>query len=382
MERSDPSKLEGRPKNEKGPREFFWDSVALYVISVIMGLAVIDVVTEFICNSSVSCYVPSGAAVNVRQADYINNFCSASLPTTEYFPAFIVVHEILIAIPHYLWLNHYGGSFDFFFAQASQMDRTHDEKTGKYSDKNLLIVQQLNLAFTTYKQNWMYFSYVLKLTGQLSISIAGFFVTVFYFTDFNDTFYCPRNFNSSNNAAADSEFWPFDVQVRCVFNSFRLYSTIRVADMILVALLVLCYTWAFIWCIQAHSTELGAERVAKFSFQTGMSPEYYVQKGIFSPSCWKQSPACCKSCRKCICNILNFVLCPFGPGPRIWTNLDFFILKLFRTDSGLGYVFRNMQILHHLKELDDNEQTLIQLSSAQQDNPGTGMYERNLDVMR
>ena len=262
------------------------------------------------------------------------------------------------------------------------MDRTHDEKTGKYSDKSLLIVQQLNLAFTTYKQNWMYFSYVLKLTGQLSISIAGFFVTVFYFTDFNDTFYCPRNFNSSNNAAADSEFWPFDVQVRCVFNSLRLYSTIRVADMILVALLVLCYTWAFIWCIQPHSTELGAERVAKFSFQTGMSPEYYVQKGIFSPSCWKQSPACCKSCRKCICNILNFVLCPFGPGPRIWTNLDFFILKLFRTDSGLGYVFRNMQILHHLKELDDNEQTLIQLSSAQQDNPGTGMYERNLDVMR
>ena len=374
---TDPSRLEGRPKNEEKklpPRDFFWDSVALYVVSVIMGLAVIDVVTEFIRNSDVSCYAPSGAVLSVRQEDYINNFCSASLPITEYFPAFIVVHGILIAIPHYLWLNHYGGSFDFFFAQASDMDRTHDKKKGEYSDKNYLIIQQLTLAFTTYKQNWMYRLYFLKLWGQFFISAAGFFVTVFYFTDYNDTFYCPRNFNSSNNAAADSEFWPFDVQVRCVFNSLRLYSTIRIADMILVALLILCYIWAIFWCGSGHTTQLGAKQVAEFSFQSGMSPEHYVSKGIFSSSRCRWFLACCKSqvCRnrwRKICSFFNFVLSPFcigrHPSSRIETNLDFLVLKLFRTDSGLGHVFRDMQILCYIKEFENDDQAKTQLYREQ-----------------
>ena len=365
---TDPSRLEGRPKNEEKklpPREFFWDSVALYVVSAIVGLAVIDVVTEFIRNSDVSCYAPSGVVVSVRQEDYINNFCSASLPITEYFPASIVVHGILVAIPHYLWLNHYGGGFDFFFAQASEMKRTRDEETGTYSDKNRLIVQQLTLAFATYKRNWMYILYFMKLCGQFFISTAGFFVTVFYFTDFNDMFYCPRNFNSSNNAAADIEFWPFDGQVRCVFNSLRLYSTIRIADMILVVLLILCYSWAILWCLSTHPTELGAKRVAEFSFQSGMSPEYYVHKSKL------QSLCCIKICKKCICNTLP---CLIGSGPRIVTNLDFLVLKLFRTDSGLGYVFRDMQILNCIKELNDDDLTRTELHKLQRNselNPGT-----------
>ena len=370
---SDPSRLEGRPKNEGEkffPREFFWDSVALYVVSAIMGLAVIDVVTEFIRNSDVSCYAPSGAVLSVRQEDYINNFCSASLPITEYFPAFIVVHGILIAIPHYLWLNHYGGSFDFFFAQASKMDRTHDKKKGEYSDKNYLIIQQLTLAFTTYRQNWMFVSYLLKLCGQFFISAAGFFVTFFYFTDYNEMFYCPRNFNSSNNAAVDIDFWPFDGQVRCVFNSLRLYSTIRIADMILVVLLILCYFWAIVWCLSSHPTQLEAKQVAKFSFQSGLSPEHYVPKGIFSSSCCRRFLACCKSspggckfCRK-IVNFLNFVLSPFLDS-RMTTNLDFLVLKLFRTDSGLGQVFREVQVVCYIKEFENDDQAKTQLYREQ-----------------
>ena len=103
---SDAKQLEGRPEGEEGkflPREFFWDSVALNVVSAIVGLAAIDVVTEFIRGSSVACYAPDGVTISEKQEEYINSFCSSSLPMTEYFPAFIVIHGILIAIPHYLW---------------------------------------------------------------------------------------------------------------------------------------------------------------------------------------------------------------------------------------------------------------------------------------
>ena len=373
---SDAKKLEGRPEGEEGkflPREFFWDSVALYVVSAIVGLAAIDVVTEFIRGSSVSCYAPSGVAISEKQEEYINNFCSSSLPMTEYFPAFIVVHGILIAIPHYLWLNHYGGNFDFFFTQASLMDRTREEKTGEYSDKNWLIMHQLLQAFSTYKQNWMYILYILKLILQWVISTVGFFVAVFYFTDFDDAFYCPRNLNSSSNA---DKFWPLDDQVRCVFTSLRLYSTIRIADLLLLALLVLCYLWAIIWCASTHSTELGAERVAEFSFQSGISPEHYVHK-------FRLARLCCKPCKGYIRKFFTSVPSPFGPGPRIMTNLDFLVLKLFRTDSGLGHVFREMQILLHIKELDDDDQGRTQLHKAQQElDTGTGSMYAYLTTCR
>jgi len=49
------------------------------------------------------------------------------------------------------------------------------------------------------------------------------------------------------------------------------------------------------------------------------------------------------------------------------TNLDFLLLKLFRTDSGLGHVFREMQILLHIKERDDDDQGRTQLHKTQQE---------------
>ena len=112
--------LEGR-KDDEGTklraREFFWDSIVLFVLSAIVGLTVIDVVTEFVRGSNVECYLPGGTG-NMSQ-EYINTFCSGSLPRSEYFPVFIIISGVLIAVPHYLWLNHYGGNFDFFFSQVS-----------------------------------------------------------------------------------------------------------------------------------------------------------------------------------------------------------------------------------------------------------------------
>ena len=348
---TDPQKLEGKGEDAAKPREFFWDSVSLYVVGVIIALAAIDAITEFLRGSSVACFSPPGKDITEAQENFINNICALSLPITEYFPVFIVVHGILISIPHYLWLNHYGGNFEFFFSQVREMDRTRNEESGEYSGKNRIIVQQLTLAFTTYKQNWMFILYVVKLAAQTGITVAGFIAAILFFNNFDEVFVCPRSFNNSDL------FWPFDTPVHCVFTSLRLFAAIRIADLILLVLLILCFIWSLIWCASTHSTELGTDNVALFCFRTGMSPEHYVPK---LPLGW-----CCQPAKRFLRRIFTSIPW-FGGGPRIHTNLDFLVLKLFRTDSGLGFVFRKMQILEKIKHHNDDDQRRTNLHKRQQ----------------
>ena len=363
----DPKNLEGRPDEESNsfrPREFFWDSVTLYVVSVIIALAAIDALTEFIRGSNVSCLAFGETKLTDQQNEYIREFCSGNIPNTEYFPAFIVVHAILIAIPHYLWLNHYGGNFDFFFVQASLLDRLRDEKSGEYSDKNRLILQQLTTAFSTYKKNWMFILYVGKLFLQLVFTLAGFVAAIVTFTDFEGTFYCPCNNFDPNGMNYDqncttSDFWPLDEGVRCVFTSLQLFGTIRVVDLILLAVLILSFAWSLIWCFSSHASALGTQKVAEFSFQTGILPEYYIPPTKLSLN------SVHKRIRSYIYTVLASVPIPLTR-PRISTNLDFMVMKLYRTDSGLGHVFRELQILQRIKEFNDDEHGMIELHHTQQ----------------
>lgn len=327
------------------------ECVSLYVVGVIIALAAIDVITEFIRGSAVSCFSPPGQTITEAQENYINSFCSASLPIAEYFPVFIVVHAILIAIPHYLWLNHYGGNFEFFFAQVKEMDRIRCEETGTYSEKNRIIIQQLTQAFTTYKQNWMFILYVMKLILQLVFTLAGFLAAIIAFTDFKETFMCPRNPNLTDL------FWPFESQVRCVFTSLRLLSAVRLADLILLALLSLSLIWSLIWCASTHPTELSTNETALFCFQSSMAPEHYVPKFPFK--------GCLHPIKRCLlkCFPSTSVI---GRGPRIQTNLDFLVLRLFRTDSGLGFVFRELQILEKIRHHNDDDQRRANLHKRQQ----------------
>lgn len=348
---TDPRKLEGRSEDSR-PREFFWDSISLYVVGVILALAVIDVLTEFLRGSTISC-VTTGEEPWDRQVSetFINSYCSASLPRSEFFPAFIAVHAILIAIPHYLWANHYGGNFEFFFSQVREMDRIRDEDTGDFSDKNHIIVQQLTQAFTTYKQNWMFVLYAAKLAVQLLITIGGFLTAILFFDDFSNVFFCPRDFNATlqllEGIVGSDPFWPLPEQATCVFTSMRLFAVIRVADLILLTLLILSFTWSLIWCGSTHPTELGTSRVASFCFQSSMSPGYYVPSFPFT--------FCSDSFKKIFRALFTSI--PFcGAGPRIGNNLDFLVLKLFRTDSGLGFVFKEMQVLRQIKYYNDDDQ--------------------------
>ena len=114
--------------------------------------------------------------------------------------------------------------------------------------------------------------------------------------------------------------WPLAYAVTCVYTPLRLLGVLRYVDIGLVSLAGLVLTYGFIWCFLRHSAELGANKIALFSFTSCLAPQYYVFR---SP--WKHFPF---NMKKFVKNFRgNF-------SPRVQSDLDFLILKLFRADSG------------------------------------------------
>ena len=345
--------LEGRSDGENGSlkqREFFWDNIVLFAVSTILGLAAIDVITEFLRGGGVTCFPPLGAAVDEAQAAYINNFCSGFLPVGAYVPAFMVVHAVLITVPHYLWLNHYGGNFDFFFQQASNLQRSPDDQTGKHVPDNLIIVERLESTFTTYRRNSIYHLYFVKLVIQFVWSLVGVaFALAFFLSEFNARFECPPNFNTTS-----IESWPLGEPVWCVFETLSLLQILWVADVLLLLLVSFGLFWALVWCYTTHTAELGAKEVARFAFESGFSTRYHVPK----------LP---------VCNCLHFcftsIPCLSFSGPNvIKTDLDFLVMRLFLTDRGLGHTFKEVQVEKELKHLADDDQRRLKIHSDKQNN--------------
>ena len=347
--------LEGKKERGEGetlaPRDFFWDSVALFVISAIVGLTVLDVVTEFVRGSNVECYLLEGIG-NVTQ-EYINTFCSGNLPFTQYFPVYIIITGALLAIPHYLWLNQYRGSFEFFFSQVSNLNRLTDAETVRtHSQQNIQIVKQLTTAFATYNQSTIFFFYVIKLCFQWLFTAGSTVTTVILFrnSNFMDGFRCPEGDQTLD------EFWPFNDKAFCIYNILVLISYLRVAYLCLICLLLVCLLWAIVWCFFTHATELGHKDVAEFSYLTGLPTKYYVvQLPIPGWSCCWYLRSCLL---KCVTTIPWFT---FGGGPRIRSDLDFMVMQLFRTDSGLGYTFKDIQTSLALKDLLDDDQRRLHI---------------------
>ena len=334
------------------PREFFWDNIVLFVVSSIIGLAAIDVITEFLRGGGVSCFSPTEIEA---QGDYINSYCAGFLPPGAYIPAFMVIHAVLITIPHYLWLSHYGGNFDYFFQLTSSLKRLRDEESGEHVRENLVIVKQLQTTFATYDRNTIFYLYIVKLIVQLVWSLAGIlFVAFYFFRGFNSNFSCPGD--SLN--ITQIPFWPLDDRVVCVFETLDLLQTIWWAEIGLLALVCFGLIWALIWCASTHASELGAKEVALFSFQSGLAPSFYVPP--------LPVPSCFKSGRRVLHSLFTSVPWLSPTGPRIRTDLDFLLLKLYRTDSGLGHVFKEVQVERELKILNDDDQRRLSLHGTKQ----------------
>lgn len=328
-------KVSSPPHPSKPPlkaKDFYWDQMVTVLASAILGLTVLDIAVEFFRGFGVQCFTP--ATINADssppgdftrdQAAYINSYCYQSLPPTEYYPVFIVVHGLAIVAPHYLWLALFGGYFDFFFDLTKDLNRLRNIKTGAYDARDFEIVKKLEKEYTN---RLAYYSYILKLVAQLLIAIFSLLFAAFFFSDFSPNFNCPNGGISENSTSS----WPLSVTVTCVYTSLRFLSVIHIVDCILTGLSVLVVVFGLLWCLLGHTSELGHRHVAHFVVGSCFLPEHYVPAHSFAFT------------------------------PRIKSDLDFLVMRLFRTDSGHGQVFKEIQVQREVDMKTRQEYELLQL---------------------
>ena len=359
----DAKELEGRKDGENRPsfqsRDFFWDSVTLFVVGAVLALSAIDLISEYVRGSEVQCFFSAVNESFENLGEYVNEKCAGSLPPAEYLPAFIAVHAILILAPHYIWLNIFGASIDSFFHLVSGLVRTREPTTGDYPESNYVISKQLDVFSSgTYRSNWMYYLYLLKLAAQFLICFGGFLLALLSFGDFDETFPCPAN--EGENMRYD---WPLTGEnVTCVFTSLRLLHKIWLIYLALLLVAILFLTFALVWLFTDHTKELGLDKVAKFSFQTSLPFHYYVPQLTLFQKLTHLPPI--------VHSILSFI--PFfsigsNSSYRIHSDYDFLLVKLFRTDGGLAQVLREVHLLRKLKNLNNEELARVSIHREVED---------------
>ena len=355
----DAKELEGRREGENRPsvqsRDFFWDSVTLFVVGAVLALSAIDFITEYVRGSDVQCFFNRSAVAETFEnvGEYVNERCAASLPPAEYLPAFIAVHAILILAPHYIWLNLFGANLDSFFHLVSGLARMRQPNTGDYPEKTYVISKQLDVFSSgRYRSNSMYILYLLKLFVQILLSAGGFVLVLWRFRDFNETFPCP-----ASEAERTSYEWPLAGEsVTCVFTSLRLLHNIWLIYLTLLLVAILCLTLAFVWLLSDHTKELGLNKVALFSFQTSLPFHHYTPQLTLFKKISSLPPTF-----HSLLSYFPFYSVGSNSSYHIQTDYDFLLVKLFRTDGGLATVLREVHLLRLLKE--ENNVELARISS-------------------
>lgn len=299
----------------------------------------------------------------LRQADYFNGYCSRSIPPSEFFPLYILVHGILLIAPHFIWSAVFKGDFDSFFAVTRKLDRLRDRNTGEYSSKNFDRVEKLELEFGG-KRRKIFLLYIGKLLLQLAVCVGSYIFSIAFFINFSFAFDCPQDLSQDNIP----EKWPLNITIPCVYTSLRVLSLVRYADYILLALAIILILLGLFWCLIRHTKELGHKDIANFVFQSCLSTKTFVFPPFYeirssehrSDNCW----FCCfpvnlirPGNRGCIACQVKFML--FSPCIR--NDLDFFEMYLFRADTSHGRVFKEIQIDKELRKLQGEDHQLLHL---------------------
>ena len=374
----DPKELEGRKEGQAPApqsRDFFWDSITLYIVSAILALTAIDVVTEFIRGSEVQCYLPNETDSSILASSvqgYVNEFCTARLPSLQYLPALIAIHAIAILAPHYVWLNGYGADLDFFFQHVSKLIRTRNPKTGDYPPINYVVSKQLETAFSG--SYWMYWSYLFIVLLQLCLCVGGIVISPLWLFKADEQgvpFECPKDVNDTMG-----DNWPLPAYetVTCVVSSVHLLQKIWVVYLFLLAAAAFFLLLNMLKMAKWHKHELGNTNRAAFSFQTGMSYVHYKPQAsrtsfknahnalLGKPSSEDKDPFSCEKpvtvwrhLNFVLYSLLHFLLHPFAPY-SIGSDYDFLVIKLFRTDGGLAYVLREVHVLRILQMENSTDQ--------------------------
>ena len=327
------------PKPSLKPKDFYWDQIVAIVATAILALTVLDIAAEFFRGSDVLCYTPASVEMpddfTRDRAAFVNNYCYQSLSPSEYFPIFILAHGLAIVAPHYLWRSLFGGFFDFFFDLAKDLNRLRNIKTGEYEAQDFEIVKKLERE---YRRKSIFYTYILKLGVQFLVALFSFAFGIAFFRSFSPVFTCPRNVDLTREEGS----WPLNFTVTCIYSSLRFLSVIRFVDYILVGIAAVATLVGLAWCFLRHPVELGYRDVAKFVVDSCFLPENYV------PKPFRNSP-----CR-----------------PRIKNDLDFLLLMLFRTDTGHGKVFKEIQIQKEVDVRNKRDHELLQLFRTAQSEMG------------
>ena len=335
------------------PKDFFWDQFHKYVSSAILALTVLNVSVDLLRDGGVVCFPPPDTddlltnkliyEFGRDQAKYLNNYCARSVPITEYFPIYILVHGIFLIAPHYIWNAVNKGDFDSFFAIAEKFDRLRDYKTGEYPEQNFDRVTKLEFEYGGSRRK-IFFSYLVKLCSQLCVCVGSVIFSSIYFTEFSFSFNCPRDLSENSLSMG----WPLNITVPCVYSSLRILSLIRYADFILVAIAGVLSIYGLAWCFLRHTGELGHIEIARFQFQSGLTADNFIFPSVIS---WPSHQCCCCKDKKKK-HRPPFIIWVFTHyprirnvfSPRIKSDFDFLIMRLFRADLSHGKVFRDIQV--------------------------------------
>ena len=317
-------------------RDFFWDKLVMILATAITGLAATDLGAQIFQQRGVTCYVPDEFNVSLRQYDFIQMFCSGSVPDSQYLPLFFLCQGVTIGALHYFWKSSFSHHFNYFFSLSKGLTLIRHEETGEYSYKNVTLIKMLRREFDMYGCRLVFSWYQFKLAMQIivaSLCIAGMF---FFAAKNKSEFNCPENMEDSA--------WPFPGrEVVCDYLSHRSFLLTSYVDVIFLLAILLSVIFGLLWTITKHPEVLHITDACLFAFTSGINSRHFLAKS------WCHTPWCCSRCHYffpspfcCVC--CGCCLQSYGRGRFVsWiqTDFQFFLMFLYRVDSGLAHAFRD-----------------------------------------
>jgi hypothetical protein len=337
-------------------RDFVWDKLIAYLSTLSAALAAVNFVTNLLNGDSASgdaaCYVPEELTNGSRDHyAFVQRFCSQRLPISQYTPVFFLLQGILIGAPHFLWKSIFSNDFNYFFSLCRSLERQKDKT--RYPVHNIGIIKKLKVDFSASGSWRVFWCYQFKLIIQFLLSLACLAIVIAFLILEEEEFDCPP---SPDNI--EDSIWPFPgTSVECIYLSHRFFLLLSYADVGVLALMLAILIVGFYWSLRSHPGELNITDAALFSYTTSLHSTY------FEPSPVSSFGQRSKSLRK-FCSLLPRKCCKcsqsgYGLNDQwIQNDFEFFLMLLYRVDSGLAHTFKEGLIQIEFSALTELDQLL------------------------
>ena len=326
--RTEDSRLESiRADPHLEPKLFFWDNIIFYLATAILGLSVSNIIVDFVRPepNTVACYTAPGNTSR-DQTVYINNYCNQHLPFTENFTLALVIHGAAILAPYYLWKAYFSARIDFFFTHAAKLETLRERDTGEYPHKNFSVVDYMHREF--HEKRDILIGYIIKTAAQFGIALLSLSISAGVFQDFDVEFDCPRR----------TEHRLFG-KVTCVYAKLRFIAILQWVDYALLTVSLLVLLYGLYWCVIGSHPELEYENTSQFCYASCINSKFYKATKRY----------------------------------RLQNDKEFLLVWLFATNTGLGRVFKSIQIVNKIRhELDAHFESLDNYDSMR--NPQRSEY--------